>query len=76
MDQSSEVQCIVSLYGASNLRTILSQSTETGLKMRVPALQLVLDGQPTETPELANPVAHHDEDRVRATTSDREASNT
>ena len=63
LDQSSEVQCIVSLYGASNLQTILSQSTETGLKMRIPALQLLLGGQPTEKPELAelaSPVAHLD----------------
>lgn len=62
-DQSSTVQSIVSLYGASNLQTILSQSTETGLKMRVPALQLLLGGQPTEKPELAklaSPVAHLD----------------
>ncbi len=61
--QSSAVQCIVSLYGASNLQTILSQSTETGLKMRVPALQLLLGGQPTDKPELAklaSPVAHLD----------------
>ena len=63
LDQSSEVQCIVSLYGASNLQMILSQSTETGLKMRVPALQLLLGGEPTEKPELAklaSPVAHLD----------------
>ncbi len=62
---SSEVQCIVSLFGASNLQTILSQSTEFGLKMRVPALQLLLGGQPTEKPDLAklaSPVAHLDKD--------------
>ena len=63
MDQSSDVQCIVSLFGASNLQTILSQSTEFGLKMRVPALQLLLGGQPDEKSELArlaSPVAHLD----------------
>jgi acetyl esterase/lipase len=63
LSQSSDVQCIVSLYGASNLQTILSQSTEFGLKMRVPALQLLLGGQPTEKPDLArlaSPVAHLD----------------
>ena len=63
LDQSSAVHCIVSLYGASNLQTILSQSTEAGIKMRVPALQLLLGGQPTEKPELAkqaSPVAHLD----------------
>ena len=63
LDQSSDMQCIVSLFGASNLQTILPQSTEFGLKMRVPALQLLLGGQPTEKPELAklaSPVAHLD----------------
>ncbi|MEQ1748194.1 MAG: alpha/beta hydrolase [Prosthecobacter sp.] len=63
LDQSSDVQCIVSLFGASNLQTILLQSTEFGLKMRVPALQLLLGGQPTEKPDLAklaSPVAHLD----------------
>ena len=65
LDQSSDVQCIVSLFGASNLQTILSQSTEFGLKMRVPALQLLLGGQPTEKPDLAklaSPVSHLDKD--------------
>src|SRR5947207_419450 len=33
---SSSVQGIISLYGASNLQTILSQSTPKGLAMRVP----------------------------------------
>lgn len=63
LTQSSDVQCIVSLYGASNLQTILSQSTEFGLRMRVPALQLLLGGQPDEKPELAklaSPVAQLD----------------
>jgi acetyl esterase/lipase len=62
-EQSSDVQCIVSLFGASNLQTILGQSTESGLKMRVPALQLLLGGQPDEKPDLArlaSPVAHLD----------------
>jgi acetyl esterase/lipase len=65
LTQSSDVQCIVSLYGASNLQTILAQSTESGLKMRVPALELLLGGHPTEKPELAklaSPVAHLDTD--------------
>ena len=63
LSESSDVQCIVSLYGASNLQTILAQSTEFGLKMRVPALQLLLGGQPEEKPDLArvaSPVAHLD----------------
>ena len=65
LDQSSNVQCIISLFGASNLQTILSQSTEQGLKMRVPALGLLLGAQPGEKPELAklaSPVAHIDKD--------------
>lgn len=64
LEQSSDVQCIVSLFGASNLQTILPQSTAFGLKMRVPALQLLLGGQPEEKPELAklaSPVAHLDQ---------------
>jgi len=64
LDQSCDVQCIVSLYGASNLQTILPQSTEFGLRMRVPALQLLLGGQPDEKPalaKLASPVAHLDQ---------------
>ncbi len=42
--ESSDVQAIVSFYGASNLETILSQSTPHGLSVRVPALQLLLAG--------------------------------
>ncbi len=63
LDQSSDVQATISLFGASNLMTILSQSKPQGLKMRVPALQLLLGGQPEEKPELAklaSPVEHLD----------------
>jgi acetyl esterase/lipase len=62
-DVSSDVHSIVSYYGASNLETILSQSTPHGLSVRVPALQLLLRGQPSDQPELAklaSPVAHVD----------------
>ena len=62
-DTSSDVQGIVSFFGASNLTSILSQSTEHGLKMRVPALQLLLGGTPAEKPDLArlaSPVEHID----------------
>lgn len=62
-ETSSDVQGIISLYGASNLTSILGQSTEPGLKMRVPALQLLLGGQPAEKPDLAwlaSPVEHID----------------
>ncbi|MFK8113940.1 MAG: alpha/beta hydrolase fold domain-containing protein [Rubripirellula sp.] len=60
---SSRVQAIVSFYGASNLQSILSQSTDHGLSVRVPALQLLLGGQPQDVPKiakLASPVAHVD----------------
>lgn len=63
VDQSSDVQAIVSLYGASNLQTILKQSTQRGLDVRVPALQLLLGGQPDDKPalaKLASPVAQVD----------------
>ncbi len=61
--ESSHVQAIVDLYGASNLTTILSQSTSHGLSVRVPALELLLGGQPEALPELArlaSPVTHVD----------------
>ncbi len=60
---SSDVQAIVSFFGAANLHTILGQSTPHGLSVRVPALQLLLGGQPDEKPaltKLASPVAHVD----------------
>src|SRR5262245_9674762 len=38
---SSDVQAIVSFYGAANLTTILAQSTPHGLNMREPALTLL-----------------------------------
>lgn len=60
---SSAVQGIVSFYGASNLKTILSQSTPHGLSVRVPALELLLGGQPDDKnrlAELASPVFHTD----------------
>ncbi|QDV42067.1 Carboxylesterase NlhH [Stieleria neptunia] len=60
---SSHVSAIVSLYGASNLLTILSQSTPHGLSDREPALKLLLGDLPTGAPEaarLASPVQHVD----------------
>lgn len=50
---SSAVQAIVDLYGASDLTTILQQSTPHGLNVRKPALDLLLGGQPDAVPELA-----------------------
>jgi acetyl esterase/lipase len=61
--QRSDVHAIVSFYGASNLETILRQSTPYGLGVRIPALQLLLRGQPEDKPalaRLASPVAHVD----------------
>jgi len=60
---SSNVQAIVSFFGASNLESILSQSTTHGLSVRVPALELLLGGQPDQKQQLAklaSPVAHVD----------------
>lgn len=60
---SSAVQAIVSWYGASNLDTILAQSTPFGVGVREPALRQLLGGLPEEVPELtrlASPVAHVD----------------
>ncbi len=61
--ERSDIQGIVSFYGASNLESILRQSTPFGLGVRIPALQLLLRGQPEEKPalaRLASPVAHVD----------------
>jgi len=51
--ESSDVHAIVSYYGASNLTTILQQSTSRGLEYRVPALEAFLGGQPDELPDVA-----------------------
>lgn len=62
--QKSDVQAVISLYGMSNLTTILAQSTPHGLGVRVPALQLLLGAQPEDAPQLArlaSPVFHVDE---------------
>lgn len=60
---SSAVQAIVSWFGASDLTTILAQSTPFGLGVREPALRRLLGGTPDERPELArlaSPVFHVD----------------
>lgn len=51
--ESSAVQAIVSWFGASNLTTILSQSTPFGLDVREPALKRLLGDLPDKRPELA-----------------------
>jgi len=64
LSEPSHVQAIVSFYGASNLLTILKQSTPHGLSVRIPALQLLLGAQPDQRPDLAklaSPVFHVDE---------------
>jgi acetyl esterase/lipase len=61
LKESSTVQAIVSYYGASNLMTILAQSTPFGLNMRRPALELLLGALPENAPDLAklaSPVVH------------------
>jgi acetyl esterase/lipase len=60
---SSSIQAIVVYYGASDLRTIVAQSTPFGLNMRRPALERLLGAQPDQVPELAalaSPVSHVD----------------
>ena len=57
------MQGIISFYGGANLTTILKQSTPHGLDVRVPALDLLLGGQPDVVPvlaRLASPVFHVD----------------
>lgn len=63
LDQSSRIDAIVSFYGASNLQSILGQSTEFGLGVRIPALKLLLGDLPERVPalaKLASPVSHLD----------------
>ena len=63
LKESSTVHAIISYYGASNLTSILSQSTPHGLQIRKPALELLLGGLPENVPELArlaSPVFHVD----------------
>ncbi|MEO7192964.1 MAG: alpha/beta hydrolase [Vicinamibacterales bacterium] len=62
---SSRVQAILDYYGASNLTTILKQSTPFGLGVREPALQLLFGAPPDKTEalaKLASPVFHVDRD--------------
>jgi len=63
LKESSAVQAILVYYGASNLATILAQSTPFGLNMRRPALERFLGALPEnarDLAELASPVAHVD----------------
>ena len=62
-EQSSDVQGTIDYYGPTNFMTILKQSTPHGLSVRVPALELLIGGQPenkTDLAKLASPVLHVD----------------
>ncbi|HTR00265.1 MAG TPA: alpha/beta hydrolase, partial [Candidatus Acidoferrum sp.] len=50
---SSSVQAIVSYFAATDLTTILAQSTPFGLGVREPGLKLLLGDLPDQKPELA-----------------------
>jgi acetyl esterase/lipase len=52
-DTASTVHAIVSYFGASNLLTILDQSTPFGLGVRTPALERLLGALPKDTEALA-----------------------
>jgi acetyl esterase/lipase len=63
LGESSAVQAILSVAGASNLTTILAQSTPFGLEVREPSLVQLLGALPDQVPELArlaSPVLHVD----------------
>ncbi len=65
LEQSSDIDAIVAYYPATNLVSILDQSTPFGLNLRVPALEALLGGPMEETSELArlaSPVLHVDAD--------------
>lgn len=53
LSASSAVQAILAYFPATDLSTILAQSTPFGLSVREPSLQLLLGGTPEEQPVLA-----------------------
>jgi len=62
-DRPARIRATVSFFGAANLESILGQSSEHGLSVRVPALKLLLGDTPDKKPgpaRLASPVAHVD----------------
>ncbi|MGV3590883.1 MAG: alpha/beta hydrolase fold domain-containing protein [Gammaproteobacteria bacterium] len=62
-EASSDVQAILSYFAATDLTTILSQSTPFGVSVREPSLKLLLGDTPDKVPELAqlaSPVYHVD----------------
>jgi len=63
--ESSEVHAIVSYFPATNLTTILAQSTPFGLRIREPAVARLLGAAPADAEplaRLASPVFHVDRD--------------
>ncbi len=63
LDVSSDVQVVVSYFGASNLTTIMDQSTRFGASVRGPALERLFGGPLGSTmaiAKLASPVFHVD----------------
>lgn len=63
LEQSSDIHAIVAYYPATNLVSILDQSTLFGLNLRVPALEALLGGPLDEKSglaRLASPVFHVD----------------
>jgi acetyl esterase/lipase len=52
-DESSDVQAILSYFAATNLTTILAQSTPFGLGIREPALKRLLGAAPKDAEPLA-----------------------
>jgi acetyl esterase/lipase len=62
-EASSDVQAILSYYAATDLTTILAQSTPFGVSVREPSLKLLLGDLPDKVPglaQLASPVYHVD----------------
>lgn len=53
LDQSSDVQAVVDMFGPTNLTTILDQSTPSGLDILNPAVRQLLGGTPEDKPDLA-----------------------
>lgn len=65
LEQSSDIHAIVAYFPATNLVSILDQSTPFGLNLRVPALEALLGGpldEKSELARLASPVFHVDAD--------------
>ena len=62
-NESSRVDAVVSYFGASNLTTILAQSTPGGIEVRAPALRKLFGGSPERRQDIArvaSPVHHVD----------------